>query len=85
MKHFAPPEFWQCYHRLPKTVQSLADKNFLLLKSNLAHPSLHFKKVGRYRAVRVGAHYRALAVEAGKDLVWFWVGSHAEYDRILGQ
>jgi hypothetical protein len=29
-------------------------------------------------------HYRALAVADGSDLVWFWIGTHAEYDRILG-
>jgi hypothetical protein len=30
-------------------------------------------------------HYRAVAVDAGDDLVWFWIGSHADYDRLLGQ
>jgi hypothetical protein len=46
------------------------------------HPSLHFKKVGRYWSVRVALGHRALAVEVGDDLVWFWIGSHAEYDRV---
>ena len=32
----------------------------------------------------VGAHYRALAVEAKDGLVWFWIGTHADYDRLLG-
>jgi hypothetical protein len=26
-----------------------------------------------------------LAVESGADLVWFWIGSHADYDRLVGQ
>ena len=43
-----------------------------------------FKKVGKYRAVRVGLQYRALAVEAGDDLLWFWIGSHSEYDKLVG-
>jgi hypothetical protein len=47
--------------------------------------TLYFKKVGRFWSVRVGLHYRALAVEDGADLVWFWIGPHAEYDRILGR
>lgn len=63
MKHFASPEFWEGYQRLPETVRELADKNFELLKLDPHHPSLHFKKIGRYRAVRVGRSYRALAVE----------------------
>jgi hypothetical protein len=35
--------------------------------------------------VRVGLHYRALAVEHEADIVWFWVGPHAEYNRLVGQ
>jgi hypothetical protein len=45
---------------------------------------LQFKKVGRFWSVRVGLHYRALAVEHGADLIWFWIGSHADYDKLLG-
>jgi hypothetical protein len=45
MKHFATPQFWECYARLPETIQQLADKNYLLLKENPAHPSLHFKQM----------------------------------------
>ena len=66
-------------------IQALADKNFALLKTDPQHPSLHFKSVGRFRSVRVGLHYRALAVEAEDGLVWFWIGNHTEYERLLGQ
>lgn len=83
MKHFAPFEFWQAYQRLPKSVRKLADKNFKLMKQNPTHPSLALKKVGRLRSARVGIHYRALAVVSGEDLVWFWIGPHAEYDKII--
>jgi hypothetical protein len=83
MKHFANASFWDCYDKLPDSVRSLADKNFILLKENPRHPSLHFKQAGRYRSVRVGIHHRALAVEAEHDLVWFWIGSHAEYNRLM--
>jgi hypothetical protein len=84
LKHFASPDFWSCYRQLPERVQRLADADFELLKTDPSHPSLHFKKIGRYRAVRVGLHYRALAVEVPEGLLWFWIGSHAEYDKILG-
>lgn len=83
MRHYAPAEFWQAYQRLPKSVQKLADKNFQLLKQDPSHPSLALKKIGRLRSVRVGLHYRALAVEDSTDLVWYWIGPHAEYDQIL--
>lgn len=84
MKHFASPDFWSCYGQLPKQVQQLADACYGLLKADPSHPSLHFKKIGKYRAVRVGFHYRALAIEVPDGLLWFWIGSHAEYDNILG-
>jgi hypothetical protein len=54
-----------------------------LLKNDPRHPSLHLKKVGALWSVRVGLHYRALAVEDGSELVWVWFGPHAEYDQLL--
>ena len=65
-------------------MRRLADSNFALLKSDPSHPSLSFRPVGGFWSVRVGLHYRALAVEAGEDLLWFWIGHHAEYDRLVG-
>ncbi len=74
MRHFASPSFWACYRDLPEPIQELADKNFELLKANLFHRSLRFKKVGKYRAVRVGLHYRALATETAKIYCSFGSG-----------
>jgi len=84
VKHLASRRFWSCYQALPAEVRTLADANYELLKSNPSHPSLHFKKVGQFWSARVGLHYRALAVEADEDLLWFWIGHHAEYDRLIG-
>jgi hypothetical protein len=68
---------------MPKPIQKLADKNFELLKSNPHHPSLQFKKIGAYRSIRVGLSYRALAVEESDRLLWFWIGTHSEYDAMV--
>jgi len=84
LKHHASPDFWACYRALPRSVRAVADRTYERLKSNPRHPSLHFKKVGRLWSVRVGSHHRALAVEAGDGLVWFWIGTHADYDKLLG-
>jgi hypothetical protein len=54
LKHFASPAFWSCYRRLPSQIQRLADTSYELLKADPSHPSLHFKRIGKYRAVRVG-------------------------------
>lgn len=84
MKHFTHPKFWANYEKLPKDIQNLADRNFELLKQNQSHPSLHFKKVGRFWSVRVGLKYRAIAVESAHGCIWFWIGSHADYDKMIG-
>jgi hypothetical protein len=55
----------------------------MLLKQNPYHPSLHFKKVGSYWSARIGGHHRALAVQASDGFIWFWIGTHAEYDKLI--
>ncbi|NJD67238.1 MAG: hypothetical protein C3F12_05005 [Candidatus Methylomirabilota bacterium] len=86
MRHFTSSGFWRCFDTLPPDVQDLARRCFTLLKKNPAHPSLHFKSVhgGRFRSVRVGMHYRALGVLVPDGVQWFWIGSHAEYDKRFG-
>lgn len=83
MRHLASPEFWEHYRNLPAPVRRLADKNFVLLQADPRHPSLHFKRVGRFFSVRVGLSYRALGVEVEDGVLWFWIGSHADYDKIV--
>ena len=84
MRHFASPAFWQAYDSLPGQIRELADKNYALLKDNPKYPSLHFKKVEDYWSVRVGMRYRALGVEIDEGVLWFWIGSHADYDKLVG-
>ncbi|MGI8860320.1 MAG: hypothetical protein ACR2HO_09245 [Rubrobacteraceae bacterium] len=83
MKHFSSPDFWKSYHALQASVRRLADKNFELLKEDPRHPSLYFKRAGRFFSVRVGRSHRALSVEVEDGVLWFWVGSHADYDKIV--
>lgn len=83
MKHPANAKFWKFHEQLPKEIQKLAGENFDLLKHEPRHPSLHFKKVGRMWSARVGIHYRAVAVEDDGEMIWFWIGHHSEYDRLI--
>lgn len=75
-----------CYRGLPKDIQALADEKFSILKADPRHPSLRLKRVGRYWSVRVGLHHRAVGLEAPEfgGIAWFWIGTHAEYDKLLG-
>jgi len=83
LKHFASPDFWVCFEALPDAVQVLARRNYELLKENPLHPSLHFKKIKNYRSVRIGLHYRALGVDDQDGILWFWIGKHTAYDKLL--
>jgi len=83
--HRASPRFWQHYNALREDLQQQADSAYDLLKADPRHPSLQLKKIGRFWSVRIGLRYRALAVEENTNLVWFWIGHHSEYDRLLGQ
>ncbi len=83
MIHHASPRFWDCYADLPPAIRKLADDSFALLKENPRHPSLHFKQAGRFWSVRIGLQYRAIGVSAPDGIVWFWIGTHADYDRLV--
>lgn len=63
-------------------------KTFRLLKEDPFHPSLHLKKVGKTKqlwSVRVGVRYRALGRDKPEGILWFWIGSHADYDKLLSE
>jgi hypothetical protein len=83
LKHHAAASFWQMYGTLPRPLRKLADKNFKLLESNSSHPSLNFKPVGKYWSARVGLNHRAVAVKSGDDFIWFWIGEHDPYERLI--
>lgn len=83
MKHFATPRFWELYSELPTEIKSLSDRCFKLLNNEPSHPSLHFKKVGKFYSARVGLSFRVLAVKDGDDFVWVWIGNHDDYDFLI--
>ena len=83
MIHKTALSFSACYEKLPIKIRTLANKNFQLLKDNPEHPSLQFKKAGKIWSVRVGTHYRAVATPIKGGFLWVWIGSHAEYDKLL--
>ena len=82
--HRTTPRFWIQFERLPEFEQRVARRNFRLLESDPRHPSLRFRKVGRFWSVRTGHAHRALAVEDGGVFIWIWIGSHDEYERLVG-
>jgi hypothetical protein len=86
LKHTASKRFWQCFEALPVEVQALARRNYALLRADASHPSLQFKTVGggKFHSVRIGLYYRALGISAPGGVHWFWIGTHADYDKLVG-
>jgi hypothetical protein len=81
--HRTTKRFWKCFDELPDAVQAAARENFQRLRANPRHPSLHFKKVGKFWSARVDADHRALAIEDEGSFIWVWIGRHDEHERLI--
>jgi hypothetical protein len=78
--------FREAYANLPEETRQQARQAYMLFRKDPHHPGLRFKKVDEESntfSVRVGLGYRALGVMEGTIIVWFWIGSHADYDRLI--
>jgi len=86
VKSRATPRFWAAYRDLPSEIKEAARKAHQLFRENAHHPSLQFKKVHQHDPIysaRVTLGYRALGLLDDDEIAWFWIGTHAAYDRIL--
>ena len=86
MKSQASQRFWRLFHDLPEDIQRLAEKNYDLWKNDPSHPPLRFRRLeGREDLVtiRIGDHYLALGIMDGGRVTWVWIGTHADYDRLI--
>ena len=85
MTHRASRKFWLLYEALPHEIKTAADDAFAQLKANPRHPSLQFKKLGStdFWSARVTRNYRVLGVQIEEGYLWFWIGSHGEYERLI--
>jgi len=88
MKSHTTRSFRKLLAKLPAAARDQAREGYRLFRLNPSHPGLKFKKVHADPAiysVRVGIHYRAVGAVDGNDVVWFWIGAHAGYDKLLEQ
>ncbi|NBD16491.1 MAG: hypothetical protein GVY04_10235 [Cyanobacteria bacterium] len=80
-------DFVQRFAQLPERVKQTARKNYKLWKENPTHPSLEFKKLNTQEplySIRVGIGWRAVGIlKTSNKIIWFWIGSHSEYDKLL--
>ena len=86
MKSYLTEDFITCFRDLPDAIKELAKKNYRLWKQDSSHPSLHFKPVHTTEtiySIRIGKGWRALGLIENDTITWFWIGSHADYDKLL--
>lgn len=72
--------------KLPRSIRAEAQKSYKLFQENPAHPGLQFKcvqKKAKVYSARISLDYRALGTLDGDEVVWMWIGSHADYDKLL--
>jgi len=86
VKSILTASFLARFAALPADVQELARKNYKLWKINPSYPSLQHKRVGKRTesySVRVGLGWRVVGTKSGDTMIWFWIGTHADYDRVV--
>ena len=78
--------FRQRLSRLPDDVRRQAGKAYELFSGDPRHPGLRFKRVHATQpiySVRIGIDYRAVGILAREEIIWFWIGSHSDYEDLL--
>jgi hypothetical protein len=78
--------FRRGFGSLPSEIQRQARLAYSLFRENPRHPGLRFKKVHPKEPVysaRISQDYRAVGVLRGDEIIWFFIGTHAEYDALL--
>jgi len=88
VKSHTTARFRAAFDTLPERVQRSARRAYRNFQRNPQHPGVQLKQVHPSRPIfsaRAALGYRALAVREGDDLIWFWIGSHAEYDQLLSK
>ncbi|WP_030006110.1 MULTISPECIES: hypothetical protein [unclassified Picosynechococcus] len=88
MKSRTTAKFRKALANLPNAVQKQARHAYRQFQEDPAHPSLRFKQVHPKLPIysaRISKNYRAVGQQDGDTIIWFWIGSHAEYDKLLSQ
>jgi hypothetical protein len=88
VKSSTTAEFRKLFAGLPKQVQEQTRAAYRQFKADPGYPSLRFKKIHPELPIysaRISKSYRAVGQLEGDAVIWFWVGSHAEYDKLLEQ
>lgn len=81
----ATDDFWDLYRDLPPQIKHAAREAYANFEKNAKHPALNFKRLVNHSdhvSARVNKQYRVLGLW-GDPIVWFFIGTHADYDRLI--
>jgi hypothetical protein len=82
----ANEKFWKLYLALPRDIRNQAKESFRIFKKDPWYPSLHFKRVHSSLPIysaRINIDFRAVGVLKNEKIIWFWIGSHTDYEKML--
>jgi len=86
MKSHINDDFLKAYRKLPKHIREQARKAYRLFRDNPHHPSLKFKTIHPtepFYSARITRNYRTIGIMDDDVIIWFWIGSHADYDKLI--
>jgi len=88
MKSKTTERFWKFYAELPEEIKKQAKEAYKIFIIDPYHSGLHFKRIHSERpifSVRITRNYRAIGILEGPEIIWFWIGSHSLYDKLIKQ
>lgn len=88
MKSRRTASFRKAFATLPESVREQARVAYRRFQENPNHPGLRFKRVhpsDPIYSVRIGKGFRAVGTLERDVMIWFWIGSHADYDALLSK
>ena len=81
-------DFRRDLDQLPAKVKQQANEAYRVFVGNPNHPGLKFKKLPPHSdiwSVRINNDYRAIGRWRGEVILWFFIGSHADYDKLIAR
>lgn len=86
--HWQTKGFRDCLSKLPPQIQKLANEKYQMLLSNPQQVGIKPMVENGFKipiwSAQVGGGHRALALKYQSYYVWYWIGTHEEYNRVKG-
>ena len=74
------------HEALPEQIQRQAKTAFRKFQQDPYQAGLQFKQVHEVKPIysaRISRDYRAVGIKNDEEIIWFWIGSHSDYNNLL--